>query len=161
MNPKDKLNLRNPIHLLATGFGSGLAPMIPGTIGTLAAVPLYYLLVWISPILLWGAILLGAIAGVYICQKTSDDMQVHDHGSIVWDEFVGFWITMLLVPSLSWQPILVGFILFRLFDMLKPWPICWFDKKVHGGLGIMLDDVIAGIISMLLLWIGHAYFAWW
>lgn len=161
MNPKDKLNLRNPIHLLATGFGSGLAPMIPGTIGTLAAVPFYYLFVWISPILLWGAILLGAIAGVYICQKTSDDMQVHDHGSIVWDEFVGFWITMLLVPSLSWQPILVGFILFRLFDMLKPWPICWFDKKVHGGFGIMLDDVIAGIISMLLLWIGHAYFAWW
>ncbi len=161
MTAKDKLSMKNPIHLLATGFGSGLAPYIPGTIGTLAAIPFYLLLVSLSPLLLWIAVFFGTFIGVYLCQKTSDDMQVHDHGSIVWDEFIGFWITMLLVPVTSWQAILAGFMLFRFFDMVKPWPISWFDKKVQGGLGIMLDDVIAGLISMLLLWFGHSYFAWW
>lgn len=161
MTVKDKLSMKNPIHLLATGFGSGLSPYIPGTIGTLAAIPFYLLLVSVSPLLLWVAVFIGTFIGIYLCQKTSDDMQVHDHGSIVWDEFIGFWITMLLVPVTSWQAILAGFILFRFFDMVKPWPISWFDKKVQGGLGIMLDDVIAGLISMLLLWVGHSYFAWW
>lgn len=159
-DPKQHIRLTNPIHFLATGFGSGLAPLIPGTIGTLAAVPLYLLMVYYSINLLF-VILLGFIVGIYLCHCTAKDMGVHDHGSIVWDEFIGFWITMLLVPVTHWQTVLAGFVLFRFFDMVKPWPINWFDKKVHGGLGIMLDDVVAGLIAMVLLWAGHFYLNWW
>ncbi len=160
-DPKSKLQLSNPVHLLATGFGSGLSPIIPGTMGTIAAIPFYFLLVWLSPYALPIAVVLGSIIGVYLCGQTAKDMGAHDHGSIVWDEFVGFWITMLLVPVMTWQAVLAGFILFRFFDMVKPWPIRWFDQKVEGGFGIMLDDIIAGIISMLLLWVGHVYLLWW
>ena len=156
--PKDKIRLLNPVHFLATGFGSGLFPKIPGTMGTLAAVPLYLLIVTYCATLLPWIILLAFILGIYLCDKTAKDMGVHDHGSIVWDEFVGFWITMLLVPVVNWQTVFAGFVLFRFFDMLKPWPINWLDKKVHGGFGIMLDDVVAGAMAMLLLWAGYAFF---
>ncbi|CZF77327.1 Phosphatidylglycerophosphatase A [Grimontia celer] len=156
-NPISKIRLSNPVHLLATGFGSGLSPIVPGTMGTLAAVPFYYLLVSFSPIVLAVAIVLGSFIGVYLCGRTSGDMGVHDHGSIVWDEFVGFWITMLLVPVTDWQVVLAGFIIFRFFDMVKPWPISWLDRKVHGGFGIMLDDIVAGLMSMVTLWAGYTY----
>ncbi len=158
---KAKLQLSNPIHLLATGFGSGLAPLIPGTIGTIAAIPFYWLMVNISVWFLILAIIVGTVLGIYLCDRASKDMGVHDHGSIVWDEFIGFWITMAIYPSLSWQAILAGFVIFRMFDMLKPWPISWFDTRIHGGLGIMLDDIIAGIMASLCLWAGHHYLAWW
>ncbi|EPG0368057.1 phosphatidylglycerophosphatase A [Photobacterium damselae] len=151
-NPKDLIKLSNPWHLLATGFGSGLAPIVPGTVGTLAAIPLYWVLAQLPFLLYLLAIVIAAIIGVTICQKTSDDMKVHDHGSIVWDEFVGFWITMAIAPTISWQWILAGFILFRFFDMLKPWPISWFDKHVSGGFGIMIDDIVAGFMAMISLW---------
>ncbi|HIF9463846.1 TPA: phosphatidylglycerophosphatase A [Photobacterium damselae] len=151
-NPKDLIKLSNPWHLLATGFGSGLAPIVPGTVGTLAAIPLYWVLAQLPFLLYLLAIVIAAIIGVTICQKTSDDMKVHDHGSIVWDEFVGFWITMAIAPTISWQWILAGFILFRFFDMLKPWPISWLDKHVSGGFGIMIDDIVAGFIAMISLW---------
>ncbi|PKF51802.1 phosphatidylglycerophosphatase A [Enterovibrio nigricans] len=160
-NPISKIRLSNPIHLLATGFGSGLSPIVPGTMGTLAAVPFYLLIVALSPTLLPVAIIVGAAVGIYLCGRTSEDMGVHDHGSIVWDEFVGFWITMLLVPVMEWQTVLAGFVIFRFFDMVKPWPISWLDKKVHGGLGIMLDDIVAGLMSMIVLWAGHHYLSWW
>lgn len=156
-NPISKIRLSNPVHLLATGFGSGLSPIIPGTMGTLAAVPFYYLLVSLSPIALAIAIVLGSLVGIYLCERTSSDMGVHDHGSIVWDEFVGFWITMFLVPVTDWQVVLAGFIIFRFFDMVKPWPISWLDKQVHGGFGIMLDDVVAGLMSMVTLWAGYTF----
>ncbi|USH01844.1 phosphatidylglycerophosphatase A [Grimontia kaedaensis] len=156
-NPISKIRLSNPVHLLATGFGSGLSPIVPGTMGTLAAVPFYYLLVSFSPIVLAVAIVLGSLIGVYLCGRTSGDMGVHDHGSIVWDEFVGFWITMFLVPVTDWQVVLAGFIIFRFFDMVKPWPISWLDKQVHGGFGIMLDDIVAGLMSMVTLWMGYTY----
>ncbi len=151
-NPKDLIKLSNPWHLLATGFGSGLAPIVPGTVGTLAAIPLYWVLAQLPFLFYLLAIVIAAIVGVTICQKTSDDMKVHDHGSIVWDECVGFWITMAIAPTISWQWILAGFILFRFFDMLKPWPISWLDKHVSGGFGIMLDDIVAGFMAMISLW---------
>ncbi len=139
--------LRNPRHLLSLGFGSGLAPVAPGTFGTLVAVPLYLLLAQLS--LPWY-LLVVAIAfgvGVYLCQYTSDALGVHDHGGIVWDEFVGYWITMIAVP-LAWQWILLGFVLFRVFDIVKPWPVKVADVKMKGGFGIMLDDVLAGLYAL-------------
>ncbi len=137
-------------HWLAVGFGSGLAPKAPGTFGTLAALPL----VWVMSLLpLWGFILLTLLAslvGIYLCDKTAKDCNQHDHPSIVWDEFAGLMITFIGI-SFTWQSALVGFLLFRLFDILKPWPISWLDKHVHGGLGIMVDDLLAGAMALLVM----------
>ncbi|WP_077286367.1 phosphatidylglycerophosphatase A [Cognaticolwellia aestuarii] len=138
--------LSNPIHFLALGFGSGLAPKAPGTFGTLAAVPLFLLAAPLSSPLYLLLLLLMSVAGIYICGKAAEDAGVPDHGAIVWDEFVGFLITMFLIP-ITWQSLLVGFLLFRLFDIFKPWPISYLDKNCHGGLGIMLDDIVAGIAA--------------
>lgn len=141
----------NPYHFLAFGCGSGLAKFAPGTFGTVAAIPFYLLLVQL-PWLYYGIVLILSFwLGVVVCQKTSDDLGVHDFSGIVWDEFVGFWITMFLIP-LTWYNVLLGFILFRLFDIWKPWPIAYVDKQVGGGLGIMIDDVIAGIFAWLVLY---------
>ena len=138
--------LRNPIHLLAFGFGAGLSPKMPGTIGTLAAVPFYLLMMNLSWPLYLGVLVVTSVVGIYLCHKTALDLGVHDHPGIVWDEFVGYWITLFLAPKgLVW--IVIGFILFRFFDIFKPWPIRWFDRHVHGGIGIMLDDVIAGMCA--------------
>mgnify|MGYP000530742071 FL=1 len=141
---------RNPIHFLAFGLGSGASPKAPGTVGTLAAVPLWYLLAQ-TPLTIYLLLVLGAfVIGIGLCGRTSRDLGVHDHGGIVWDEFVGYWITMIAVP-VDWIWALAGFILFRLFDILKPWPIGPVDKRVHGGLGIMLDDVLAGVMAAAVL----------
>ncbi|QLK87266.1 phosphatidylglycerophosphatase A [Arsenophonus endosymbiont of Aphis craccivora] len=149
---KSRLKLSNPWHLLATGFGSGLSPIIHGTMGSLAAIPFWLLMYWLLPVwLCWFIILFGFVVGIVICQRTSDDMQVHDHGSIVWDEFIGMWMTLMVIPLVSWQWVLIVFVLFRFFDMLKPWPIGWFDRQVGGGLGIMLDDIIAAIFAMVIV----------
>jgi len=139
--------LRNPRHLLSLGFGSGLAPVAPGTFGTLVAVPLYLLLAQLSLPWYLLAVVIAFGVGVYLCQYTSDALGVHDHGGIVWDEFVGFWITMIAVP-LAWQWILLGFVLFRVFDIVKPWPVKVADVKMKGGFGIMLDDVLAGLYAL-------------
>ena len=139
---------RRPVHLFAFGFGSGLAPKAPGTFGTIAAIPLYLLLAGL-PLWAYGlVVVLAFAAGVYICDKTARDLGVHDHPGIVWDEFVGLWITLLAVP-LHWFWLLLGFAWFRLFDVLKPWPISWCDRNVGGGFGIMLDDVLAGIMALV------------
>ena len=159
-NPKENINLKNPWHLLATGFGSGLSPVIPGTMGTVAAIPFYLVMAWLPFSAYLLITLVAALVGIMICQKTSDDMGVHDHGSIVWDEFVGFWITMAVAPVVSWQWVVTGFVLFRFFDMVKPWPISWLDKQVHGGLGIMIDDILAGFMAMIALW-GIGYWQGW
>lgn len=149
---KSRLKLSNPWHLLATGLGSGLSPIIPGTMGSLAAIPFWLLMYWLLPVwLCWFIILFGFVVGIVICQRTSDDMQVHDHGSIVWDEFIGMWMTLMVIPLVSWQWVLIAFVLFRFFDMLKPCPIGWFDRQVGGGLGIMLDDIIAAIFAMVIV----------
>ena len=114
--------LRNPLHLLSLGFGSGLSPFAPGTCGTLAAIPLYLLLAQLPFWYYLAAVAVAFAIGVYLCGYTSNALGEHDHGGIVWDEFVGFWITMIAVP-VTWQWVLAGFVLFRLFDIAKPWPV--------------------------------------
>jgi phosphatidylglycerophosphatase A len=139
--------LVNPVHFLALGFGSGLAPFAPGTFGTLAAIPLYWLLAQLALPYYLAIVLFAFGIGVYLCGYTSAALGEHDHSGIVWDEFVGFWITMIAVPS-SWQWILAGFVLFRLFDIVKPWPVKIADEKMKGGFGIMFDDVLAGLYAL-------------
>jgi phosphatidylglycerophosphatase A len=145
--------LRRPLHLLAFGFGAGLSPRAPGTMGTLVAVPLYLL---VSLLPLWGYLAVTAVvavAGVWICGWSAARLGVHDHPGIVWDEIAGYLVTMILAPAgLAW--VLAGFVLFRLFDILKPWPIGWLDRRVGGGLGIMLDDLVAGVFAFCCLQLG-------
>jgi phosphatidylglycerophosphatase A len=142
--------LKHPVHFLSLGFGSGLSPVAPGTMGTLVAIPIYWLIspVGLAPYLF--IILVAAIVGIYLCGATARALGVHDHGGIVWDEIVGYLITMTAVP-IAWQWAITGFLLFRFFDILKPWPIRSVDRQVAGGLGIMLDDVMAGIYAWLSL----------
>jgi phosphatidylglycerophosphatase A len=142
--------LRNPVQFLAFGFGSGLAPRAPGTFGTLAAIPLYLLLVQGSWLFFAAFVLVATLAGIYWCDRAARELGVHDHPGIVWDEIAGFLITMLLAPP-GWPWLLAGFVLFRLLDIWKPWPIRLADRKVGGGFGIMLDDVLAGIGAGALL----------
>jgi len=149
-------NWFNPIHLLALGFGSGAAPKAPGTCGTLVAVLIYWPLSQLSPEHYLLMLLVTSVMGIYICGQTAKDLGVHDHGSIVWDEFVGFWITMFAAP-VGWVWVVVGFVLFRFFDIIKPWPISWIDKNITSGFGIMLDDVIAGVMAAGVL----QGIAWW
>ena len=145
-----KTVLTHPVHFLAFGFGSGLSPKAPGTAGTVVAVILHLLLVQLPLVAYLIMLLVTFAAGIYLCGRSSSLLGVHDHGGIVWDEFVGYWITMLVAPSgFTW--VVVGFVLFRLFDILKPFPINYFDKHVHGGLGIMIDDAIAGSFAWLCL----------
>ena len=144
---KAKFNLADPIQFLALGFGSGLAPKAPGTFGTLAAIPIFLLMASLSAPAFALIVFIMAVVGVPICQKTAEAAGVHDHGAIVWDEIVGFLITMFMVP-VSWSTIIVGFALFRLFDIFKPWPISFIDRNIHGGFGIMLDDVLAGLFAL-------------
>ncbi len=140
--------LRNPLHLLSLGFGSGLAPFAPGTFGTLAAVPLY-LLVQSLPLSVYLLLVAGMVlAGVALCGYTSRALGGHDHGSIVWDEIAGYFVAMAAAPP-GWGWLIAGFLLFRLFDIWKPWPIGLLDRRLSGGLGIMLDDVLAGCYALL------------
>jgi phosphatidylglycerophosphatase A len=152
-----KPNLRNPIHLLAFGLGSGCATKAPGTFGTLAAIPFWWLFLQDVPLIPYLCVLIAGFAfGVYLCEQTSKDLGVHDHGGIVWDEWIGLWITYIALPAgIEW--IIIGFALFRFFDILKPWPIKWLDEKVHGGFGIMIDDVLAGVFALICVQ-GLAYF---
>ena len=137
---------RNPVHFLAFGFGSGLAPRGPGTAGTLVAVFLFWWLQYLPVVNLLLIVALAFVAGVGICGLASERLGVKDHPGIVWDEFVGYWLTMCFAPpGLFWM--LAGFLVFRLFDIWKPWPIGWVDRRVDGGLGIMLDDVVAGLYA--------------
>lgn len=146
---------RNPWHFLAFGLGSGAAPFAPGTFGTLAAVPLYLLLASFLPALQLGIfILLSFVFGCWLTGKVAKDIGVHDHGGIVWDEFVGLWLTAYFLP-LSWGWLLAAFLAFRFFDIIKPWPIKLLDTKVSGGLGIMLDDVLAAVFALASIKLGY------
>lgn len=151
------LKLSNPVHLLALGFGSGLSPIMPGTMGTLAAIPLYWLIQGLSAPWYIAILVLGFIVGIWICDVATKAIGQPDHGAIVWDEIIGFGITMFAAPAgIVW--IVVGFVLFRIFDIVKPWPIRWFDRRIHGGFGIMLDDVIAGLFALACLQLLAQYF---
>lgn len=149
MKPSPKL-LANPAHLLSLGLGSGLAPFAPGTFGTLMAIPLYLLMSHLSLTLYLAISAVLFVIGIGLCGYTASAMGEHDHPSIVWDEVVGYLITMAAAPA-GWLWVAIGFVLFRIFDILKPWPIRWADKKVSGGLGIMLDDVLAGVYAWIIM----------
>lgn len=153
-------SLRSLYHWIAWGFGSGLSPVMPGTCGTLVGVGLY---VWLPalplvPYLL--LILIMFVAGIWLCGQTAVDLGIHDHSSIVWDEIVGFFVTMISAPA-GWGWVVAGFVLFRIFDIWKPWPINWLDRHVHGGLGIMLDDLLAGVYAAVLLQITSLLLSTW
>jgi phosphatidylglycerophosphatase A len=151
--------LASPAGWLACGFGSGLTPMAQGTFGSLAALLPWLLLrelpLWIYLIVL----LVGFAIGVWACDVAGRALGVDDHRSLVWDEFIGQWVALLplLLPSLlpaggfHWWMLALGFVLFRLFDVWKPWPIRWLDRRVKGGFGVMIDDVIAGVFAGVVL----------
>jgi phosphatidylglycerophosphatase A len=136
----------NPVHMLAFGFGAGCSPKAPGTMGTLLAVGLYLPLAHL-PLGGYLLVLLGVtLVGFWVCGRAAKDLGVHDHPGIVWDEIAGYLLTMTAAPS-GWAWIVLGFALFRLFDIWKPWPIGWLDRRVGGGVGIMLDDLVAGVLA--------------
>jgi phosphatidylglycerophosphatase A len=149
--------MSDPVLFLAFGFGSGLAKKAPGTCGTIAAIPVYYLFAQANSLIYSLLTIITTVVGVWICDVAAKKLDEHDFGGIVWDEVAGYLITLWFVP-LTWQAIIIGFVLFRFFDILKPWPIKWIDKQVHGGLGIMLDDVLAGLFAgALLLLAAHEF----
>ena len=142
--------LRDPVHLLALGFGSGLVPVAPGTAGTVVGVLIDPLLRPLGLELRILVVAVMAVAGIWICGASARRLGVHDHPAIVWDEIVGYLALMLLLPAGStWA--LLGFAVFRLFDIWKPWPIRQLDHAVGGGLGIMLDDIAAAVWGALVL----------
>lgn len=146
-------------HWLAVGFGSGLAPRAPGTFGTLAALPLVVLGWWLLSPLVYVLLTLPLFAvGVYACDRTARDFGIKDPGAIVVDEWVGLWVSAWLLPF-HWLNVLLIFVLFRIFDIGKPWPVSWADRRVHGGLGIMLDDLLAGAMACAVLQLGWAVWA--
>jgi phosphatidylglycerophosphatase A len=142
--------LAKPIHFFAFGFGLGLVPRAPGTFGTLPALPLYW---WIQDWPLGDYLLLVVglfIVGVGICHITAKNLGIEDPASVVWDEIVGFLVAMTAAPK-GWEWLLAGFVLFRVFDIWKPWPIRMLDHRLQGGLGIMVDDAVAGVFAALVL----------
>jgi phosphatidylglycerophosphatase A len=146
MNQRAGFNPRRLHHWIAFGLGSGLFPWAPGTAGTLAAVPLYLIL---SPLPLPAYLaVLGVMTGIGIwaCGRAARDLGSEDPSAIVWDEFAGLLLTMAGAPQ-GWPWLLAGFALFRVFDIWKPWPIRWLDRRLPGGLGIMADDLAAGALA--------------
>lgn len=144
--------LTDPVHLLAFGFGTGLSGIAPGTIGTLVGVPLALALALVP---LWGRIIAISfllLVGIWLCGNSARRLGVHDHPGIVFDEIVGYQVAVIVAPD-NVLTLVVGFILFRFFDILKPWPIGWLDRRIGGGTGIMLDDIAAGVYAGA-LWFG-------
>jgi phosphatidylglycerophosphatase A len=146
--------LSHPAGWIATALGAGLAPRAPGTAGSaVALLPWWFLLRGLPPH--WYVIVLAAgfLLGVWACGVSDRRLGLHDQGALVWDEVIGMWITLAAAPA-QWWWMLIGFALFRLFDIWKPWPVSWADRRVHGGLGVMLDDVLAGIYALIVLQLG-------
>ncbi len=140
----------HPAHLLAFGGGAGLSPVAPGTAGTLIGVVLYWFMQPLPLVLYLAITAVLFVAGVWLCGVTARHLGVHDHAGIVWDEIVGFLIAMIAVPR-GWAWLAAGFVLFRLFDIWKPWPIRYLDRHVTGGFGVMLDDVVAALYALVIL----------
>ncbi|NWG87084.1 MAG: phosphatidylglycerophosphatase A [Hydrogenophilaceae bacterium] len=149
MQPNGSFLFRHPAHLLAFGFGAGLAPKAPGTVGTLVALPLYFLLLPLGS-WYWLAVALALLVGVWACDVAGRALGVHDHGGIVWDEIAAFLLVLPFAPQ-NLAGFAMAFALFRLFDIWKPFPIRWFDRQVPGGLGVMLDDILAAGYAILCL----------
>jgi phosphatidylglycerophosphatase A len=158
LRPTPGFLVAHPAHFIALGFGTGLAPIAPGTVGTLLAFPLFRLLAaWLGPFDNWVsvAMYLGTLAGLFAlgtwaCDRTGRDLGVSDHSSMNWDEVVAFLLVLLLTPDgLAWQG--SAFFLFRFFDVVKPPPIAHFDRTVKGGFGVMFDDLLAAFYTLLVL----------
>lgn len=148
INPQVLTNWR---HFFAFGLGAGLAKKAPGTWGTLSAVPFVVAAWYCLPTAYFLALLIaGSLFGIWLCDVVSHEMGVHDHGGIVWDEWMGYGLALVALPQ-AWYWPLAAFVLFRLLDIAKPWPISVADKKLQGGLGIMVDDLLAGIACCGLL----------
>jgi phosphatidylglycerophosphatase A len=147
----------NPIHFIAFGFGSGAVPFAPGTFGTLMAIPLYYVMQDLSLITYLLITLAIIIFGTWVSHVTEKDLGVPDHSGIVIDEIAGYLVTMIAAPK-GWLWIVLGFILFRIFDIWKPFPIRYLDQHVPGGAGIMLDDIIAAVYAWVGMWGIHVLF---
>ena len=142
--------LTDPVNFLAFGFGTGLAPVAPGTFGSLPGVLLFWLTLDFGLYVQLGVAVALVVAGVWICGESARRIGVHDHGGIVWDEIAGMYITLFLAPVTA-PGFVVAFLLFRAADIVKPWPIRDLDHRIHGGLGIMLDDLVAALYAALLL----------
>lgn len=141
---------QNPLYFMAFGFGSGAIPFAPGTFGTLAAIP-FYLLIQPLPVMNYFIItVLFTLASMWICDQVSREIHSHDHPGMCLDEFAGFFVTMMFAPTGAFW-LVTGFLFFRLFDIWKPWPIRYLDENIHGGFGMVLDDVAAGFLAMLLM----------
>lgn len=146
--PRVATVLRDPVHLLAFGLGAGLIPVAPGTWASLLTCVGYYFLPALPVAVYLGLVAVLAVFGVWVCGLSARRLGVHDHGGIVFDEVVGMLLTLTLVgPNLAW--ILVAFVCFRIADIWKPWPIRDVDHRLSGGLGIMLDDVLAAVYAAL------------
>ncbi|MBU1223132.1 MAG: phosphatidylglycerophosphatase A [Gammaproteobacteria bacterium] len=152
LRPDLKFLFAHPAHLIAFGFGTGLAPRAPGTVGTLLGLPLFWLIVAVAPDLPNRIILLIAVflLGVWACGRTGRALGVADHGGMVWDEIAAFALVLLFTPA-GWLWIALAFALFRLFDILKPWPIRLADMRLKGGFGVMFDDLLAALYAIAAL----------
>ena len=147
---RQRLRPRSVLHWIAFGAGAGLAPRAPGTAGTAVAIPIYLAIGTAPPAVHVLVTAFMVVAGVWVCGRTARDLGVHDHPGIVLDEIAGFLVTMTALPF-DWRWMVAGFVAFRVLDIVKPWPVSLVDRRVGGGLGIMLDDVIAGALACLAL----------
>mgnify|MGYP001821098708 FL=1 len=149
MSEKD-VALKTVAGFFAYGFGSGLAPFAPGTFGTLAAIPFAIALKFLSVPLQLAVIAVAFAAGIYLCDISSRRAGRKDPGGIVWDEMVAYWLTVVFLPF-NWAWLGAAFVVFRVFDIFKPWPIPMVERRFRGGLGVMLDDIVAAVYAMLVL----------
>lgn len=148
--PSWRLLWSHPLHCLSFGLGTGLSPKAPGTVGTLLGFPLYWLIMVLPPLQQWVGLVILFLLGIWCCEVTGRALGVSDHGAIVWDEVVAMAAVLVTAPAGMWWA-MAAFVLFRLFDIWKPFPIGWVDARVKGGLGVMLDDALAAAMVMLVL----------
>lgn len=140
----------NPLHFIAFGFGTGTIPFAPGTFGTLIAIPFYLAMQSLSAATYLAVLIFIILSSTWVCHKVTQEIGIEDHQGMCLDEVVGYLVTMFCAP-IGWKWIWIGFLLFRFFDILKPWPIRFIDRRMTGGIGIILDDVLAGVMSCIVL----------
>lgn len=139
------------IYFLSIGLGIGLIPFFPGTIASILTILIWYFGARLPSLLSSVLLLVSILVGVYICTENIYQTKMHDSKSIVWDEFTGMWLTLLIIQPVHLKDIILSFLLFRLLDIIKPWPIIWFDMNIKGGIGVMVDDLIASLFTVAVL----------